>query len=148
MTWPRGELLAELLAKEEAEAVLVLAGSSRDPDLLPFVGGARLGDACVLADGSGARLVYFTSMEREEAALAEAGGVELIHPADFDMETLRREGKNSEQILVAALDSAFDRAGIGTRVGSPSPADRRRVRRWQWLARYARRSGRRSRDAG
>ncbi len=113
MTWPRSELLAELLAREEVEALLVLAGSSRDPDLLPFVGGARLGDACVLADGSGARLVYFTSMEREEAALAEAGGVELIHPADFDMETLRREGKNHEEILVAALNSAFGRAGIG-----------------------------------
>ncbi len=113
MTWPRSELLAELLAGEEVEALLVLAGSSRDPDLLPFVGGARLGDACVLADGSGARLIYFTSMERGEAALAEAGGVELIHPADFGMETLRREGKNHEEILAAALDAAFDRAGIG-----------------------------------
>ncbi len=113
MAWPRNELLAELLAGQDAEALLVLAGSSRDPDLLPFVEGARLGDACVLADGSGTRLVYFTSMEREEAALAEAGGVELIHPADFGIESLRREGKNSEQILLAALGFTFDRAGIG-----------------------------------
>lgn len=111
--WPRGELLAELLAEGKAEALVVLAGSSRDPDLAPFVGGARLGSACVVADSLGVRLVYFTSMEREEAALAEACGVELIHPADFGMETLRREGKNSEEILVAALKAAFDRAEIG-----------------------------------
>lgn len=118
MTWPRRELLAELLAEEKAEALVVLAGSSRDPDLAPFVGGARLGDACVVAHGGGAFLAYFTSMEREEAALAEAGGVELIHPADFGMETLRREGKKAEEVLVAALKAAFDRAGTGTgRVG-------------------------------
>ena len=112
MTWPRSELLAELLAGEEAEALLVLAGSSRDPDLLPFVGGARLGDACVVAHGGGAFLAYFTPMERDEAARAEAGGVELIHPADFGMETLRREGKTSEEILAAAVKAAFARAGV------------------------------------
>ena len=112
MTWPRSELLAELLAGEEAEALLVLAGSSRDPDLLPFVGGARLGDACVVAHGGGAFLAYFTPMERDEAARAEAGGVELIHPADFGMETLRREGKTSEEILAAAVKAAFARTGV------------------------------------
>ena len=112
MTWPRSELLAELLAGEEAEALLVLAGSSRDPDLLPFVGGARLGDACVVAHGGVVLLAYFTTMEREEAARAEAGGVELIHPADFGMETLRRDGKTSEEILAAAVMAAFDRAGL------------------------------------
>ena len=112
MTWPRSELLAELLAGEEAEALLVLAGSSRDPDLLPFVGGARLGDACVVAHGGGAFLAYFTPMERDEAARAEAGGVELIHPADFGMETLRREGKTSAEILAAAVKAAFARAGV------------------------------------
>ena len=111
MTWPCSELLAELLAEQKAEALVVLAGSSRDPDLLPFVGGARLGEACVVAHGGGAWLVYFTSMEREEAARAEAGGVELIHPADFGMETLRREGKSREEILAAAVNSAFERAG-------------------------------------
>lgn len=112
MTWPRSNLLGALLAEENAEALVVLAGSSRDPDLAPFVGGARLGEACVVAQGGGVWLVYFTSMEREEAARAEAGGAELIHPADFGMETLRREGKSSEEILAAAVNSAFERAGI------------------------------------
>ncbi len=114
MTWPRSELLGALLAEEKAEALVVLAGSSRDPDLAPFVGGARLGHACVVANGPGAWLVYFTSMEREEAALAEAEGVELVHPADFGMEALRRDGKSSEEILAAAVNSAFERAGTGT----------------------------------
>lgn len=115
MAWPRSELLGDLLAEESAEALLVVGGSSRDPDLQPFVGGARLGEACVVAHGDGAWLVYFTSMEREEAARAEAGRVELVHPADFGMETLRREGKSSEEILAAAVNSAFERAG--TKVG-------------------------------
>ena len=112
MTWPRSELLGTLLAEEKAEALIVLAGSSRDPDLLPFVGGARLGDACVVAHGGGAFLAYFTSMEREEAARAEAEGIELVHPADFDMESLRKEGKNHDEILAAAVKAAFDRAGV------------------------------------
>ncbi|MDE2922124.1 MAG: M24 family metallopeptidase [Acidobacteriota bacterium] len=111
MSWARGELLGALLSEENAEALVVLAGSSRDPDLQPFVGGARLGEACVVAHGGGAWLVYFTSMEREEAARAEAGGVELVHPADFGMETLRREGKTHKAILAAAVNSAFERAG-------------------------------------
>ncbi|MCY3968918.1 MAG: Xaa-Pro peptidase family protein [Acidobacteria bacterium] len=112
MTWPRSELLAALLAEEEAEALVVLAGSSRDPDLAPFVGGARLGEACVVAHGGGAWLVYFTSMEREEAARVEVGGVGLVSPADFGLETLRREGKTYEEILAAAVKVALDRAGV------------------------------------
>ena len=110
---PRSELLAALLAEAKAEALLVVAGSSRDPDLLAFVGNARLGAACVLADAGGVRLAYFTAMEREEAALAEAGGVELVHPSDFDMDSLRRDGKGYDEILAAAVGEAFDRAGIG-----------------------------------
>ena len=113
MVWPRSEHLGALLAEEKAEALVVLAGSSRDPDLAPFVGGARLGDACVVAHGGGACLAYFTSMEREEAARAEAEGVELVHPADFDMESLRKEGKGRDEILAAAVNAAFERVGIG-----------------------------------
>lgn len=113
MTWQRSELLGALLAEENAEALVVLAGSSRDPDLAPFVGGARLGDACVVAHGGGACLAYFTSMEREEAARAEADGVELLHPADFDMESLRKGGRSREEILAAAVSAAFERAGVG-----------------------------------
>lgn len=112
MAWARGELLGALLSEEKAEALLVVGGSSRDPDLTPFVGGARLGEACVVANGGGAWLVYFTSMEREEAARAEVGGVELIHPADFGLETLRREGKSGEEIFAAAVKAACDRAGV------------------------------------
>ncbi len=111
-TWPRIELLSALLAEENLEALVVLAGSSRDPDLLPFVGGARLGQACVVAHGGGALLAYFTPMERKEAAQAEAGGVDLVHPADFRMETLRREGKAQEEILAAAVRAGLERAGV------------------------------------
>jgi len=112
MAWPRSELLGGLLAEAYAEALVVMAGSGRDPDLQPFVGGARLGEAFVVAHGYGAWLVYFTSMEREEAARAEVGGVELVHPTDFGMETLRREGKTHEEIVAAAVKAAFDRAGV------------------------------------
>ena len=113
MTWPRSDLLAALLAEENAVALVVLAGSSRDPDLAPFVGSARLGDACVVAHDGGVCLAYFTSMEREEAARAAADGVELLHPADFDMESLRKGGKSREEILAVAVNAAFERAGVG-----------------------------------
>ncbi len=113
MSWTRCELLGELLEEAGARALLVMASSSRDPDLLPFAGSARLGDACVVADGVGARLAYFTPMEREEALLAAAGGVELIHPADFGLEARRREGRSHEDLLAAAVGEGLDRAGIG-----------------------------------
>ena len=66
----------------------------------------------MVAHGGGVWLAYFTSMEREEAARAEVGGVELIHPADFGMEALRRKGKSSEEIFAAAVKAACDRAGV------------------------------------
>lgn len=113
MTWPRRELLGRLLDEAEARALLVVASTSRDPDLAPFVGPARLGDACVVADGAGAFLAYFTAMEREEAAMAAARGVELVHPADFGLEALRRKDRSHEEILATAVNEAFERAGIG-----------------------------------
>ncbi len=112
MTRLRSELLRELLADASAEALVVVSSASRDPDLAPFVGSARLGSACVVAHGGGAWLAFFTSMEREEAALAAASGVELVHPADFGMEQSPQEHRSSEEILEAAVVELLDRAGI------------------------------------
>jgi Xaa-Pro aminopeptidase len=68
-----------VLRRAEADALLVIGASSRDPDLAPFTGSARLDDCFVLARRDGARWLGFHSpIEREEAA---ASGLPLFDPA-------------------------------------------------------------------
>ncbi|HKI87139.1 MAG TPA: hypothetical protein VKA53_10410, partial [Thermoanaerobaculia bacterium] len=83
--------LERLLGASGAEALLVLAEDSRDPDLAPFVGGALLGrSVLVVADGI-PNLLCLTPMEREEAA---ATGLDLFDPATLGLAEI--EGRSSE----------------------------------------------------
>ena len=64
------------------EALLVLAKSSQDPDLVPFVGSVHLGECQLVAPREGAaRLAFLTPMERDEAART---GLALVTPEDLD----------------------------------------------------------------
>jgi Xaa-Pro aminopeptidase len=78
--------LAEVRAGLEergCEALLVLARSSQDPDLAPFVGDVHLGESQLIVTREGlACLAYQTAMERDEAA---ATGLQLITPEQLDM---------------------------------------------------------------
>jgi Xaa-Pro aminopeptidase len=68
-----------VLRRAEADALLVIGASSRDPDLLPFTGEVRLDNCFVVARRDGARWLGFHSpIEREEAA---ASGLPLLDPA-------------------------------------------------------------------
>jgi Xaa-Pro aminopeptidase len=71
-------VLARVLRRAEADALLVIGASSRDPDLLPFTGEARLDHCFVLARRDGERWLGFHSpIEREEAARS---GLRLLDP--------------------------------------------------------------------
>ncbi|MFP5284301.1 MAG: hypothetical protein ACLGI9_01035, partial [Thermoanaerobaculia bacterium] len=71
------------LEERGCEALLVLARSSQDPDLAPFVGDVHLGDSQLVVPREGpACLAYQTAMEREEAA---ATGLSLVTPEQMDM---------------------------------------------------------------
>ena len=64
--------LREALAALGSDALLVVASSSRDPDLAPFTGSGRLGQALVVVGGEGQACIGFlNAMERDEAALSE-----------------------------------------------------------------------------
>ncbi len=64
-------LFAEL-AEARCTALLVVASSSSDPDLAPFVASARLGECFLVgSQQTGIHLGFLSAMEREEAALTE-----------------------------------------------------------------------------
>ena len=63
--------LGEEIEAAGCQALLVIASSSRDPDLAPFVGDAHLGESFLIAragDGEPPWLGFLTAMERQEAA--------------------------------------------------------------------------------
>ncbi|MDH3405092.1 MAG: aminopeptidase P family protein [Acidobacteriota bacterium] len=69
------------------EGMLVLAPSSRDGDLAPFVGDVQLGECFVIATAAGrVALGFLTDMEREEAA---ATGMDLLSPARLRLAELK-----------------------------------------------------------
>ncbi len=92
LTIEHRDRLGRLLADRDLDGLLILAGSSRDPDLAPFVGSSHLGRSFLLLPREGAPLLAFlTDMEREEAAATDLA---LASPAALDIESLRpREGR-------------------------------------------------------
>ncbi len=97
------------LDKAGAAALLVVAESSRDPDLAAFVGSAHLGPSFLLAARGRAPLLGFmVDMERDEAA---ATGFDLLPAAEVVLEHRRRGARESE-IWIAALTRAFESAGL------------------------------------
>lgn len=111
---PARPLGGKLLAERDCRALLVVAGSSQDPDLAPFVGPVHLGRSFLVlpADGEGpggGTLGYLTTMERDEAT---ATGLPLIHPADLDIEALAREHAEPALFWGALLRRALAHAAI------------------------------------
>lgn len=91
------------------EALLVLARSSQDPDLAPFVGAVHLGESQLVVPRVGAaRLVFLTPMEREEAA---ATGLSLIVALeDLDMTGWARD--EPEALMAGVAERALAAAGV------------------------------------
>lgn len=98
------------LAELGCEALLVLARSSQDPDLAPFLGAVHLGDCYLLAPrGAGAHLAYLTPMERDEAA---ATGLALLSPEALDLIRWSSESPGAADFMATAVAKACELAGI------------------------------------
>jgi Xaa-Pro aminopeptidase len=96
------------------EALLVLAPSSQDPDLAPFLPGpAHLGECLLvlprLPPGAPPRLGFLTPMEREEAA---ASGLPLLTPADLDVSRWASELPDPAYFLSQVAGRALERCGV------------------------------------
>jgi Xaa-Pro aminopeptidase len=107
-------VLERELADRGCDALLVVAGSSRDPDLAPFVGPVHLGRSFLLlprsgSDGATPRLGFLTPMERGEAAQT---GLELLTPAALDVERWLRERPEPARFWGAVLGRALELAGV------------------------------------
>lgn len=89
---------------------MVLAESSRDPDLSIFVGTAHLGGAVLLAlPGERPVLGYLTEMEREEAA---ATGCRLLRPEALGVGTLRVAGADPVSFWAGIVEGALAEVGL------------------------------------
>lgn len=92
------------------EALLVLARSSQDTDLAPFVGAVHLGESQLVVPRDGApRLAYLTAMEREEAA---ATGLALITPEDLEMARWANEAPEPADLMARVAERALAAAGV------------------------------------
>ncbi|MCP4203370.1 MAG: aminopeptidase P family protein [bacterium] len=99
------------MEKLGAAALLVIADSSRDPDLAAFAGSAHLGKSFLLAPRGGPPVLgYLVDMERDEAA---ATGLDLVTPSGEEALELRRSGGSEVELLLVALASALERVGVG-----------------------------------
>lgn len=97
------------------EALLVLARSSQDPDLAPFVGDVHLGESqLVVPRGGPARLAYLTPMEREEAA---ATGLHLITPEQLDMGRWQSQAAEPAELMAWVAEKSLEAAGIIPGIG-------------------------------
>ena len=105
--------LAELRAGLEergCEALLVLARSSQDPDLAPFVGDVHLGDSQLVVPLHGeACLAYQTAMERDEAA---ATGLRLITPEQMDMARWQNLPAEPGDVMAWVAEHSLEAAGV------------------------------------
>jgi Xaa-Pro aminopeptidase len=108
-----GDRLAALWAGLEergCEALLVLARSSQDPDLAPFVGDVHLGECQLVVPRGGApRLAYLTAMERDEAA---AAGLPLVTPEQLDMARWQNEAAEPADLMAWVAERALELSGI------------------------------------
>jgi Xaa-Pro aminopeptidase len=105
--------LRRVLREAGADALLVIGGSSRDPDLLPFTGAARLDDCFLVARADGAHwLAYHSPIEREEAA---ATGLALFDPATLGAGDPIPGGDRPGARLARSVGVALRRAKIAGR---------------------------------
>lgn len=113
MTAPaaNGGELERLLAAAGSSALVIVGHGGEDPDLARYAGGAKLGDALVVAAGGRPpRLGYFTPMERDEAT---ATGLELLTPEALDVARWAREGASAGATLAGVLARALQLFGVG-----------------------------------
>ncbi len=104
------DLLRDLLDDQGAKALVVVAQGPRDPYLAPFVGGARLGEALLVAPrDQPTRLGYFSPMERDEAA---STGLPLLTPQALDLRRWLRDGGGPVDMLIGAFGQALQRSGV------------------------------------
>lgn len=111
------EVLGRELADRGCDALLIVGGSSRDPDLAPFVGPVHLSRAVLFlprpspgsSPGRGPLLAYITPMERGEAARTGFG---LVTPAELEVERLARERPEPGSFWSALLLRALELAGL------------------------------------
>jgi len=105
--------LAGLSARLEelgCDALLVLARSSQDPDLVPFVGAVHLGECQLVAPRDGAaRLAFLTPMERDEAA---ATGLALVTPEDLDHTRWQSEALEPADLAAWVASRALEQSGV------------------------------------
>jgi len=102
--------LDDLLDRVGCRALLVVASSSRDPWLAPFLGRAQVNDCFLLAPrGARPRLGYLTPMERAEAA---AAGVDFLTPEELDVERWSRDGAGPGELLGNVLSRALHLAEL------------------------------------
>jgi Xaa-Pro aminopeptidase len=98
------------LEERGCEALLVLARSSQDPDLAPFVGNVHLGESqLVVPKGGPARLAYLTPMERDEAA---STGLQLITPEHLDMARWQSEAAEPDHLMAWVAERSLEAAGV------------------------------------
>ncbi len=103
--------LDSLLGVSQAKALLVVASSGRDPDLAPFIGGARLGDSVlVVPRGEAPRLAVLSPLDRGEA---EISGLELLDPDGLEMGQAARSTRGPVDFLAWVLRQALMNTGVG-----------------------------------
>lgn len=116
----RARVLERELADRGAGALLVVAAGAEDHDLAPFVGPVHLGrsfvvlrpddaDAADAAAGGGSFLGYLTAMERDEARRT---GLDLLTPAELDVDTLVRQHLSPGDLWAAVLETGLGLAGV------------------------------------
>ncbi len=104
--------LDELLERASCRALVVVAGSGRDPSIAPFSGRVKLGDCLLIAPRGGAmRLGFLTPMERDEAA---STGLALLDPEALDVERWARPAGGGQMGHGGASDSEL-LAGVVSR---------------------------------
>ena len=90
--------------------MLVLARSSQDSDLAPFVGGVHLGDCQLVVPREGpARLAYLTPMERQEAA---ATGLDLITPEQLELTRWENVAPEPGDVMACVAERTLTLSGL------------------------------------
>lgn len=102
--------LFDSLAEAQCSALLVVASSSRDPDLAPFTGSARLGESFLVGSRqTGLHLGYLSAMEREEAA---SSGLSTLDPRALDVLRADEEAASRGEFWQRLLERAFEIVGL------------------------------------
>ena len=104
------ERLAARLDEDRLDGLLIVAESSGDPDLAPFVGSAHLGESFLLISRGGEpALGFLTDMERDEA---QSTGFRLLGPDDLGVRALQLSGARPGDLWHSVLAAALERLNV------------------------------------